>query len=139
MAIGGAGAWIAVGVFWGRWVDPTGLAAMPDATIAAILVIALFNTTLTQFLWIGGLASLPDMTRGAYLFFLKPVIAAALAVIFLGNTLSALQIAAAAPDLLDRAGRDPMDTAQAGDPKLGERATQTPSDAIAINPIRPIT
>ena len=56
---------------------------------------ALFNTTITQFVWIGGLAALPDMTRGAYLFFLKPVIAAALAVVFLGSSLSTLQIAAA--------------------------------------------
>jgi drug/metabolite transporter (DMT)-like permease len=56
----------------------------------------LFNTTLTQFLWIGGLAAVPDMARGAYLFFLKPVIAASLAVAFLAETLSVYQILAMA-------------------------------------------
>ena len=96
MALGGIGAWVAVGVFWGRWVDPAGIVALPHGSVAAILAMALFNTTITQFVWIGGLAALPDMTRGAYLFFLKPVIAAALAVAFLGSSLSTLQIAAAA-------------------------------------------
>ena len=95
MALGGAGAWLAVGALWGRWVDPAAIAALPRGSVAAILAMALFNTTITQFVWIGGLAALPDMTRGAYLFFLKPVIAAALAVVFLGTSLSALQIAAA--------------------------------------------
>ncbi|MDE0060246.1 MAG: DMT family transporter [Defluviicoccus sp.] len=95
MALGGIGAWLAVGAFWGRWVDPAAIAVLPRASVAAILAMALFNTTITQFVWIGGLAALPDMTRGAYLFFLKPVIAAALAVAFLGTSLSALQIAAA--------------------------------------------
>ena len=95
MALGGVGAWLAVGAFWGRWVDPAAIAALPRGSVAAILAMALFNTTITQFVWIGGLAALPDMTRGAYLFFLKPVIAAALAVVFLGTSLSALQVAAA--------------------------------------------
>lgn len=95
MALGGAGAWLAVGALWGRWVDPAGIALLPHGSVAAIAVMALFNTTVTQFVWIGGLAALPDMTRGAYLFFLKPVIAAALAVVFLGSSLSTLQIAAA--------------------------------------------
>ena len=95
MALGGAGAWLAVGAFWGRWVDPAAIAIMPHGSVAAILAMALFNTTITQFVWIGGLAALPDMTRGAYLFFLKPVIAAGLAVIFLSASLSTLQIAAA--------------------------------------------
>ena len=95
MALGGAGAWLAVGAFWGSWVDPAAIAALPRGSVAAILAMALFNTTITQFVWIGGLAALPDMTRGAYLFFLKPVIAASLAVVFLGTSLSALQVAAA--------------------------------------------
>lgn len=95
MATGGVGAWVAVGVFWGRWVDPAAIVSLPQGSAAAILAMALFNTTITQFVWIGGLAALPDVTRGAYLFFLKPVIAAALAVVFLGSLLSPLQIAAA--------------------------------------------
>ena len=95
-AIGAAGLWLVVGLAWGNWVDPRVLAAMPGEAVAAILVLALFNSTLAQLLWIGGLAALPDITRGAYLFFLKPVIATALAAVFLASPLSALQIAAAA-------------------------------------------
>ncbi len=95
MSIGGAGLWIVVGIAWGRWVDFTDLAAMPPAMVASILVLGLFNTTLTQFLWIGGLAAAPDMTRSAYLFFLKPVIAAALAVAFLSQELTVYQVCAA--------------------------------------------
>lgn len=88
MAIGGAGLWLIVGLAWGLWVDPTSLFSRPPGQAAALLTIALFNTTITQFLWIGGLAAVPDLTRGSYVFFLKPVIAAALAVAFLGTRLS---------------------------------------------------
>ena len=97
MSIGGAGLWIVVGLAWGRWVDFGDLAAMPGDAVASILVLALFNTTLTHFLWIGGLAATPDMTRSAYLFFLQPVIAAALAVAFLAQSLSVYQVFAAVP------------------------------------------
>lgn len=96
MAIGGAALWLVVGLAWGRWVDLSSLADKPTDAIVAIVVLALFNTTLTQFLWIGGLAATPDMTRSAYLFFLKPVIAAALAVAFLAQELSLYQVGAAA-------------------------------------------
>ncbi len=95
MAIGGAALWLVVGLAWGRWVDLASLAGKPTDAIVAIVVLALFNTTLTQFLWIGGLAATPDMTRSAYLFFLKPVIAAALAVAFLAQELSVFQVGAA--------------------------------------------
>ena len=57
-----------------------------------IVVIVLYNTTLTQWLWIGGLAAVPDITRGSYLFFLKPVVAAFLSVTFLGISLSIWQM-----------------------------------------------
>ena len=43
---------------------------------------------------IGGLAAVPDITRGSYLFFLKPVIAAVLAVAFLSQQLTGWQIVA---------------------------------------------
>jgi len=59
-----------------------------------ILTLALWNTTITQFLWFGGLAAAADMTRASYLFFLKPIIAAALAMVFLGDQLSVLQAVA---------------------------------------------
>jgi threonine/homoserine efflux transporter RhtA len=56
-----------------------------------LLTLALWNTTITQFLWIGGLAAVPDITRGSYLFFLKPVIAACLAIVFLNQSLTTWQ------------------------------------------------
>jgi len=56
----------------------------------------LWNTTITQFLWIGGLAAVPDITRGSYLFFFKPVIAAFLAVVFLSQELTPWQALAIA-------------------------------------------
>jgi len=62
--------------------------------ICATVGVAMWNTTITQFLWIGGLAAVPDITRGSYLFFLKPVIAACLAVVFLSQKLTAWQIMA---------------------------------------------
>ncbi len=92
--MGAVGLWVVVGLFWDIWVNPATLFARPSGQTAALITIALWNTTITQFLWIGGLAAVPDITRGSYLFFLKPVIAACLAVIFLNQTLTAWQILA---------------------------------------------
>ena len=64
---------------------------MSELAIYSLIAIAIFNTTITQFLWIGGLAAVPDITRGSYLFFLKPVIAALLAVLILGQNLTMVQ------------------------------------------------
>lgn len=94
MMIGGVGLWVAVGLGFGIWVDPSALFQRPAGESAALLTIAFWNTTITQFLWIGGLAAVPDITRGSYLFFLKPVIATGLAVVFLGTALSAPAILA---------------------------------------------
>jgi drug/metabolite transporter (DMT)-like permease len=94
MMISGIGLWLAVGAGFGVWVDPTTLFDRPAGDIAALLTIAVWNTTITQFLWIGGLAAVPDITRGSYLFFLKPVIASALAVVFLGTVLTVPQVLA---------------------------------------------
>ncbi|HHI82920.1 MAG TPA: EamA family transporter [Rhizobiales bacterium] len=91
---GGAVLWLAVGVFFGRWVDFSGYWQLAPAAMVAIAVLCLYNTTLTQWLWIGGLAAVPDITRGTYLFFLKPVMAAFLSVFFLGTSLSVWQILA---------------------------------------------
>ncbi|MEL6299961.1 MAG: DMT family transporter [Pseudomonadota bacterium] len=92
--LGGIFLWGGVGLGFGRWVDPTDIGRIDVVAATAIIVLALYNTTLTQWLWIGGLAAAPDMTRAMYLFFLKPVIAAALAVAFLGTVLSAWQVLA---------------------------------------------
>jgi drug/metabolite transporter (DMT)-like permease len=94
ITIGAAGLWIAVGLFWGLWVDPLSLADKPAVAFWSLIVLGLWNTTITQLLWLGGLAAAPDMTRASYLFFLKPVIAALLAVAILGDSPTWLQVLA---------------------------------------------
>lgn len=86
--------WLVVGLFWNIWVNPATLFDRPPGQAASLLTIAIWNTTITQFLWIGGLAAVPDITRGSYLFFLKPVIAAFLAVLFLSQVLTPWQVLA---------------------------------------------
>ena len=94
MMLGGVGLWFVVGLFWKIWVNPMTLFDRASGAVAALLILALYNTTITQFFWIGGLAAVPDITRGSYLFFLKPVIAAFLAVVFLSQSLTMPQILA---------------------------------------------
>jgi drug/metabolite transporter (DMT)-like permease len=88
MFTGAIGLWLIIGLFWKIWVNPLTLFDRSLSQTTSLLTIALWNTTVAQFLWIGGLAAVPDITRGSYLFFLKPVIAAFLAVIFLSQTLT---------------------------------------------------
>jgi drug/metabolite transporter (DMT)-like permease len=94
MFMGAVGLWIVVGLFWKIWVNPVTLFDREPSQFAALLTLGFWNTTIAQFLWIGGLAAVPDITRGSYLFFLKPVIAACLAVIFLSQGLTAWQVLA---------------------------------------------
>lgn len=94
ITIGAIGLWVGVGVFWGDWVNPFSITSMPAVAMWSLIVLGLWNTTITQLLWLGGLAAANDMTRASYLFFLKPVIAAGLAVIFLGDSPTGLQIVA---------------------------------------------
>lgn len=91
MAITGLALWPFVGIAFGVWVDPLALFERPAGQWLALLTIGLYNTTLTQWLWLGGLAAVPDITRGMYLFFLKPVIAACLALFILGQPVTWLQ------------------------------------------------
>lgn len=94
MSIGAIGLWIIVGIFWGIWVNPAELFEKPPVAAWSLLVLGIWNTTITQILWFGGLAAVPDITRGSYLFFLKPVIAAALALIILAQPISLMQMLA---------------------------------------------
>ena len=89
--IGAVGLWVVVGLVFDIWVQPESIGSMPPIAIISLLTLAIWNTTITQFLWLGGLAAVPDITRGSYLFFLKPVIAALLAVIILGQDLTIVQ------------------------------------------------
>ncbi|MDH3690506.1 MAG: DMT family transporter [Gammaproteobacteria bacterium] len=91
MALGSIGLWFMVGLSWGVWVNPSSLFDRPMVSVGALFTIALWNTTITQFLWIGGLAAVPDITRGSYLFFLKPVIAVALTLLFLNQDVTFIQ------------------------------------------------
>lgn len=91
LLIGAVGLYVVVGLGWGTWVNPLAIADMPTAAARALLILALFNTTITQVLWFGGLAAAPDITRASYLFFLKPVIAAVLAIFILAQEPTILQ------------------------------------------------
>ena len=91
LIIGALGLWVIVGLVFNIWVSPERISTMSELAIYSLIAIAIFNTTITQFLWIGGLAAVPDITRGSYLFFLKPVIAALLAVLILGQNLTMVQ------------------------------------------------
>ncbi len=101
MMIGGLGLWLMVGAAFGVWVDPTTLFehSASAATMGInpgwwLLVLGLWNTTITQLLWFGGLSAAPDITRASYLFFFKPVIAALLAVFILSQHPTGLQMLA---------------------------------------------
>lgn len=90
ISIAAVALWVGVGVLFGIWVDFTTVFARPPGQAAAILAIGLYNTTITQWLWLGGLAAAPDIARAGYLFFLKPVIAALLALVVLGQPVTAV-------------------------------------------------
>jgi len=94
MMIGGIGLWLLVGAAWDIWVNPVTIVDKPALAAWSLIVLALWNTTLTQLLWFGGLSAAPDITRASYLFFLKPVIAAVLAVVFLASFPTPLQVLA---------------------------------------------
>lgn len=85
-----------VGVFWGIWVDPFGLFDRSLVSAAAIITLGVWNTTIGFIFWLGGLALAPDTARANYLFFLKPVIAAVLAVWILNEPISGPQFTAIA-------------------------------------------
>lgn len=80
-----------VGVAWGVWVNPFSLFDKEPVQIAGILTIGIWNTALAMTLWLAGLSFAPDPQRANYLFFLKPVIAAFLAVFILGDALTWMQ------------------------------------------------
>ncbi|MGI9405151.1 MAG: DMT family transporter [Hyphomicrobiaceae bacterium] len=94
MSIGAIGLWLIVGLFFSIWVNPLTLFDKAPLAAWSLLILGLWNTTITQLLWFGGLAAVPDITRGSYLFFLKPVITAFLALAFLGQPINSIEILA---------------------------------------------
>lgn len=91
LMIGAVGLWVTVGLGWSVWVNPATLFEREPVAVWSLIVLGLWNTTLTQVLWLGGLAAAPDITRASYLFFLKPVIAAGLALLILSQPITLLQ------------------------------------------------
>ena len=94
MMIGGIGLWLLVGAAWGIWVNPVSIVDKPALAAWSLVILALWNTTITQLMWFGGLSAAPDITRASYLFFLKPIIAAMLAIAILGAWPTGLQVLA---------------------------------------------
>ena len=94
MTIGAVALWLVVGFWWGKWIDPMTLFDRAPRESWSLLTIGIWNTTITQIIWLAGLAAVPDITRGSYLFFLKPVIAAVLALLILSQPITAFQIGA---------------------------------------------
>ncbi|WP_296764232.1 DMT family transporter [Sediminimonas sp.] len=94
MMTGGIGLWLLVGAAWGKWVNPASIVDKPALAAWSLVILALWNTTVTQLMWFGGLSAAPDITRASYLFFLKPVIAAVLAVLILASYPTPLQVLA---------------------------------------------
>ncbi len=83
--------WFTVGFGWGVWVNPASLADKTPEQIRGILTIGAWNTCIAMALWLWGLSVAPDPQRANYLFFLKPVIAALLAIVILGDALTLFQ------------------------------------------------
>lgn len=94
MTIGAIGLWVIVALAWDIRVDPLTLFEKPSIAAWSIITLALWNTTITQLMWLSGLAAVPDITRGSYLFFLKPVITVGLAVAILGQAVTLVQVCA---------------------------------------------
>lgn len=93
-ALGFFALWPIAGLVWGVWVDPFTLFDRPMDNALAVITIGVWNTTIGFVFWLGGLSLVPDTGRANYMFFLKPVIAAFLAVVFLGEAITVPQAVA---------------------------------------------
>ena len=82
------------GLFFGKWMNPADLTRMEFVPLMAVLAIGIWNTCIGFILWLWGIGNAPDMGRANYLFFLKPVIAALLSLLFLNQRFSWLQVCA---------------------------------------------
>jgi len=86
--------WIVVGLFWGNWVNPLTLTDRPGVQLGSILALGIWNTCIGFLLWFWGLTNVPDVARGNYLFFLKPVLALILAYFILSEAITGTQLLA---------------------------------------------
>lgn len=86
--------WPVVGLLWDTWINPLTLLERPMVEVGSILTLGIWNTCIGFILWLWGLAHVPDVARGNYLFFLKPVIAAVLSFFILGTDISPTELLA---------------------------------------------
>ncbi len=81
-----------IGIIWDIWVNPLDLFDRPQIEFFSIITLGVWNTCIAFILWLWGLSRIPDIARGNYLFFLKPVIALCLAYFILGDEITTNQI-----------------------------------------------
>ncbi|MDC1357327.1 DMT family transporter [Pseudomonadota bacterium] len=85
-----------IGLIWGIWVNPFDLFARSSTEYLSIITLGVWNTCIAFILWLWGLSKIPDVARGNYLFFLKPVIALCLAYFILEDNITINQLIAIA-------------------------------------------
>ena len=81
-----------VGIIWSIWVNPFDLFDRIHIEYMSIITLGVWNTCLAFILWLWGLSKIPDVARGNYLFFLKPVIALGLAFFILEDEITINQL-----------------------------------------------
>ena len=85
-----------IGLIWGIWVNPFDLFTRPSTEYLSIITLGVWNTCIAFILWLWGLSKIPDVARGNYLFFLKPIIALCLAYFILEDQITINQLIAIA-------------------------------------------
>ena len=83
-----------IGLIWGIWVNPFDLFDRTSVEYLSIITLGIWNTCIAFILWLWGLSKIPDVARGNYLFFLKPVIALCLAFFVLEDNITTNQLIA---------------------------------------------
>jgi len=83
-----------IGIIWGNWINPLSLFERSTLEVASIITLGVWNTCIAFILWLWGLANVPDVSRGNYLFFLKPIITLGLAYFILNDQISINQLIA---------------------------------------------
>ena len=83
-----------IGLIWGIWVNPFDLFDRTSVEYLSIITLGIWNTCIAFILWLWGLSKIPDVARGNYLFFLKPVIALCLAFFVLEDNITTNQLVA---------------------------------------------
>ena len=83
-----------IGIIWSMWVNPFDLFDRTHVEYMSIITLEVWNTCLAFILWLWGLYKIPDVARGNYLFFLKPIIALGLAFFILEDKITINQLIA---------------------------------------------